>query len=222
MIRSKVILIVSSILLISLGCTYVSNGGESLTNWFTFWVATVFSAGILFGGWWIIRKENPPTWLGWLFVVAVLLRLGAALFWFFSLPQWGYGNPGEAAGYIMSDAFERDQAAWQLAQSDQPLTAAFSEYRLADQYGGFLFFSAGIYRFLRPDWHQPLLVVVITAAISTLSVIFTWAFASRLWGAASAHFVGHLSRSYTFGQLPNARSADDIQPGNRNLGAGCV
>jgi hypothetical protein len=176
------------VLIIAIGCSYVSNGGQSINDWPVFLIAAMLGCGFLWAGWRSLRTESLPNWLLWLLIAAVLLRLGAAVFWWVALPQWGYGNEGEVAGYIMADAFERDQAAWELSQSDQPLTSAFSEFRLADQYGGFLFASAGLYRFLKPDLHNPLLVILITASISSLAIIFSWAFANRLWGRAVAKF----------------------------------
>ncbi len=86
----------------------------------------------------------------------------------------------------MSDACKRDTAAWELAQSDKPLVAAFHDYRLADQYGGLLFLSAGIYRYLGGAAHQPMMILVVTAAFSAFTVLFAWAFTRRLWGDEAA------------------------------------
>ncbi|MEN8173740.1 MAG: hypothetical protein ABFS03_12790 [Chloroflexota bacterium] len=97
------------------------------------------------------------------------------------LPLWGYGGEVESAGYVMSDAFKRDTAAWELSQSGQSLFDAFEGYRSVDQYGGLLFFSAAIYRFLGGATHMPLMLVVLTAAFSSLAVLFTWVFSQRVW-----------------------------------------
>jgi hypothetical protein len=86
----------------------------------------------------------------------------------------------------MADADERDRTAWELSQSEKPLGRAFYGYRKADQYGGLLFFSALIYRYLGGSAHQPLLIVVFTAAFSALAVLFTWALARRAWGDGAA------------------------------------
>jgi hypothetical protein len=81
----------------------------------------------------------------------------------------------------MSDAFNRDKAAWELAKSDDSLLIAFSDYHNVDQYGGMLYGSAFIYRFLGGDNHHPLQIVVITAAVSALTVLFAWGFAYKTW-----------------------------------------
>ena len=86
----------------------------------------------------------------------------------------------------MGDAAGRDQAAWRLAQSDQSLLNAFKDNRKVDQYGGLLFVSAWIYRYLGSDTHQPLLIVLLGAVCSALAVLFTYVFTRRLWGERAA------------------------------------
>jgi hypothetical protein len=82
----------------------------------------------------------------------------------------------------MQDAFNRDQAAWDLAQSNEPLLSSFQGASSTDQYGGLLFLSASVYRYLGGDQHQPLLIVVLAATVSGLAVAFTWAFTRKIWG----------------------------------------
>ncbi len=152
----------------------------------TFGLALLLGMALLWGGWRLLGRE-APRWLAWLSLGAALLRLGSGVLWYTALPLAGYHSPAEREGYVMADAYERDRAAWELAQSDKPLIKAFAgNYRKADQYGGFLFFSALIYRYLGGETHQPLLMVIFTATISALAIPFTWAFAHRAWGKSSA------------------------------------
>jgi hypothetical protein len=149
----------------------------------------VLGGGILLLGWTALkadRKIELPHSLAWLVVGAALLRLTAGAFWFVALPAWGYGSPVEQAGYIMADAEARDTAAWQLANSGEPLWTAFRDFRLADQYGGLLFTSALVYRYLGGDLHQPLQMVVLSASFSALAVALVYAFARRAWEARVA------------------------------------
>ena len=147
----------------------------------------ILAAGLLCGGWWLIRGEHPPNWLAGLLLGAALLRLLVGMFWFVALPVYGYDSPAEQGGYIMADAYDRDGTAWELAESGKPLLRAFSgNYRRADQYGGLLFLSSGIYRIFGGQQHQPLMVVAITAAFSALAMLFTWAFVKRGWGTSAA------------------------------------
>jgi hypothetical protein len=122
-----------------------------------------------------------------LLVGAALLRLAAGVVWSFILPVAGYDSPPEQRGYVMSDAYDRDRTAWELARSDKSLVKAFQgAYRKADQYGGLLFLSAAVYRYTGGEQHQPLLMVVLTAAFSSLAILFAWGFARRLWGEAAS------------------------------------
>jgi hypothetical protein len=120
-----------------------------------------------------------PKWLLWLVIGAALLRLCLGAFWFASLPVYGYGSRVEIQGYIMADAQSRDRNAWFLADSSKPLWTAFSDLRQVDQYIGMLYLSALVYRYLGSGIHQPLLLVVISAVMSSLAVLFTWAFVKR-------------------------------------------
>jgi len=183
----KIVLTILFVLILSAGLAWISPGMELFSGWGSFLGVLVLGVGMLIGGWQALRRESvPPPWLGWLLLGAVVVRLGAGILWFTILPKWGYETVGETAGYVMSDAYNRDTTAWELSQSDKGLFAAFQDYRLADQYGGLLFFSAGVYRFLGGNSHQPLQMVVLTAAFSSLAVLFTWAFTRRLWGETAA------------------------------------
>ena len=176
------------ILILALTLAWVSTGFASAQGWLSFLAVLLLAAGIILAAWYIVIRDvlQPPDTrcaskiLG-LILVAVLLRLGAGALWYAALPRWGYGNPAETAGYVMSDAFRRDAAAWELATSERSLLDAFRAYRVADQYGGLLFASAGVYRFSGAAVHQPLLIVVLTAAFSALAALFTWGFAVRIW-----------------------------------------
>jgi hypothetical protein len=172
-------------LLLSLGLAWISSHAQGFDGFFSFWCVLLVASGLLWGGWRLLKAEKPPGWLAALIVGAALLRLAAGAFWFAALPLWGHGTPAERAGYIMADAYARDQAAWKLAESGKSLWTAFRNQRQVDQYGGLLFVSALIYRYFGGDAHQPLLMIVITAAFSALGVLFTWALARRAWGLAA-------------------------------------
>jgi hypothetical protein len=180
-------LIVVGIVLIGLAIllAWVSSGYVDIQSWGLFLAVILLGFGILLGGWWAVKSDPSfelPSWLGWLLVGAALLRLLSGVLWDTGLPNWGYGSDVEQAGYVMADAHARDTAAWDLALSSKPLTDAFGEFRQVDQYGGMLYLSSLVYRYLGGNSHQPLQVVVLTASFSTLAILFTWAFASRLWG----------------------------------------
>jgi hypothetical protein len=182
MIRNRIVPVCIVIFTLSLGLAWVSTGFESFRGWGSFLAVMILGGGILLGGWLALRKESVPQWVGRLMVGTMILRLGVGIIWFIVLPLWGHGTEGELAGYVMSDAYRRDTTAWTLAQSEKSLFSAFTDYRLADQYGGLLFFSSAIYRYLGGGTHIPLLIVVLTASFSALSILFTWIFTRRVWG----------------------------------------
>jgi hypothetical protein len=155
---------------------------SGLPEWLSFLAVGGMAALILVLAWRLVRVSEGgklPSALAWLVIGAALLHLAVGIFWYYALPALGHKTPAEEAGYVMADAHQRDQAAWSLAQSDQSLWSAFRNNRAADQYGGMLFLSSLIYRTLGGAEHQPLLMVVLAAAFSSLAVLFAWALARR-------------------------------------------
>jgi hypothetical protein len=174
------------LVILALGLAYTASGFIILLGWDSFFWVLLLSGGIIFGAWWLLRSEKPPRWLLYVLIGAALLRLAMGALFFAALPVWGHGTPAEIAGYVMGDAARRDSVAWKLGQSTNPLSAAFDANRSVDQYGGLLFLSALIYRYFGSVYHQPLLMVVLAAACSALGVLFSWAFARRMWGEKAA------------------------------------
>ncbi len=179
-------LIVIATLVVSFSLAWISTGFLSIRVWISFTVVIVLCTGLFLLCCWSLREENLPHWLGYILIAAVLLRLLAGVFWYVALPVFGHGSPEERGGYVMADAGKRDQGAFVLAQSDKPLWNSFSNNRKIDQYGGMLFTSALVYRYLGSSQHTPLLIVLFTAYGSALAVLFLWAFAKRAWGEKEA------------------------------------
>jgi 4-amino-4-deoxy-L-arabinose transferase-like glycosyltransferase len=111
---------------------------------------------------------------------AFILRFGLGITASTFLPQIGYDSKPQQAGYLFFDAYRRDSQAWDLAQSGKPLSRAFDQKFASDQYGGLLWLSAFIYRYLSAGIHQPLLVVFLAALVNSLGVIFVYLIAKRL------------------------------------------
>jgi hypothetical protein len=189
--RSTIRFVVSALVilvLLSITLSWVSSAFQAVGGWAFFLGVLLLATAVLWLGWRLIRAESPPRWLARLLLGAALLRLAMGAIWFIALPLWGHESPTEQAGYVMADAHERDQSAWELSQSEKPLTRAFQgRYQKFDQYGGLLFLSAFLYRYLGGEIHSPLQIVVITAAISALGVLFVWAYSRRSWDDGVAH-----------------------------------
>ena len=111
---------------------------------------------------------------------AFIARLGLGVTAAVLLPQVGYESKTQQAGYLFFDAYRRDSQAWDLAQSGKPLTRAFDEKYSSDQYGGLLWMSAFVYRYLAGGVHQPLLIVVLAALAGSLGVLFVYGSVIRL------------------------------------------
>jgi len=182
-----VLIVGTSLIILSLGLALISTDFLGVDGWISFLLASLLGAALLAGAWQLFRREAMPRWMLWLLIGAALLRLAAGAVWLLVLPAAGYDSPPERLGYVMADAYDRDRTAWELARSDKSLWKAFQgTYRKADQYGGLLFLSAAIYRYSAGEAHQPLLMVVLTAAFSSLAILFTWGFTRRLWGDGAA------------------------------------
>lgn len=177
--------IVIGVLLLSVVLAFASSGFQNVQGFLSFLVVTSLCALLFWLAWHALQPEKPPSWLLWLAIGAAVFRLLLGVVWLLALPTGGYDTPVQNAGYVMEDAYNRDTAAWDLAQSGQPLVSAFHGASSTDQYGGLLFLSAAVYRYLSPQ-HLPLLIVLLAATVSGLAVAFTWAFVQRIWGTRVA------------------------------------
>ncbi|HAF49133.1 MAG TPA: hypothetical protein DCL08_07845, partial [Anaerolineaceae bacterium] len=117
--------------------------------------------------------------LAGMMVLAFILRLGLGMFLTWGLPQFGYDEAPQQAGFVFQDAYLREGSAWNLAQSNEPLTRAFSDDYTADQYGGLLALDAFVYRYISPDAYRPALILILTAGAMALSLPFLMAVVRR-------------------------------------------
>jgi len=117
--------------------------------------------------------------MAWVLALAFVLRLGLGVGAYKLEPVIGYDNKVNKAGYLFTDAYVRDTQAWDLAASSKPLMTAFDQKQVSDQYGGLLWMSSGIYRYLSPDTHRPLLVTMLAALFGALGAAFVWAAGKR-------------------------------------------
>ncbi len=120
-------------------------------------------------------------------LIAFFLRLGIGVALTLLLPLFGYQDNAEHhAGYFYTDSSIRDNQAWDLATSGESLGSAFSSRFSGDQYGGLLAISAFIYRFVSPDAHRPILILILNAVASAVGVLTLWKATSRWFGDKTA------------------------------------
>ena len=134
--------------------------------------------------------------LTWMVAIAFFLRLAVSVTLYVALPVDGYDEPDDNAGFVFTDAHRRDNQAWDLASSEHRILDAFSQKYAYDQYGGLLAFSALVYRYLSPDVHRPLLLVLLSAFIAALGIPFLWKAASLQWGTKLALTAGWIFALY--------------------------
>ena len=158
----------------------------SLLDGGTFWIGWLVYTAVLLVGLQIVtalwRSSGGSKKLGLILLLAVFLRLGLGLVFSYLLPRFGYDNGVHNAGYVYRDAFTRDTRAWELAGSSDSLLSAFDRSTSIDQYGGMLFLSSSVYRFLSPDAHRPWLIILIGALTAAVSVALAWKAARKEWG----------------------------------------
>ena len=121
--------------------------------------------------------------MGWIIALAFILRLAGGVAAYTLLPVFGYADSKDnQAGYTYTDARKRDEQAWGLTISGKPIVDAFSGNYSSDQYGGLLALSALTYRYLSPDAHRPLMMILLAAFVGALGVSFLWKAADKTFG----------------------------------------
>ena len=120
--------------------------------------------------------------LAWMITLAFALRLLIGVGIYLALPVDGYNEVDDQAGFLFTDAHRRDDQAWELAQSDEPILFAFNKTYHTDQYGGLLAFISLAYRILSPDAHRVILLILLSAIVAALGVPFFWRASTQAFG----------------------------------------
>jgi hypothetical protein len=160
-------------------------------NWLIGWL--VFSFLLFLSSWLFAllhRWAGGGRALAWIVALAFVLRLATGAGIHLALPVDGYDEPDDRAGFFFTDAHRRDDQAWDLAQSGEPILSAFNKTYHSDQYGGLLAFTSLAYRFLSPDAHRPLLLILLSAIVAALGMPFFWRGARQAFGEQIALAAG--------------------------------
>jgi hypothetical protein len=142
------------------------------------------------------RAAGAQRVLGWMMLVAFFLRLALGVFLAWGLPLFGYDEVPQQAGFVYYDPYLREGNAWRLAQSDNPLLDGFRDTYLGDQYGGLFTMSAFIYRYISPDAFRPVLITILSASASALSLPFLVAALRRMFDSKTALLAGWVMALY--------------------------
>ncbi len=149
----------------------------------SFWqgmISTTLLIGISIGVLYLLhRYARGGKTLAWMMLVAFTLRLGIGIWLMQELPVQGYPTDQQKAGYVFFDAFKRDTQAYNLAKSEKPVISTFTKRYASDQYGGYLALSMLVYRYLSPDTHRPILMLILSALAGAAVIPFFWLLAKR-------------------------------------------
>lgn len=172
----------------------------SLLDGGIFWIGWLAYSAVLLAGLQIVtvlwRSSGGSQKLGLILLLAVFFRLGLGMAFSYLLPRFGYDNSAHNAGYVYRDAFTRDMRAWELAGSSDSLLSAFDKSTSIDQYGGMLFLSSTLYRFLSPDAHRPWLIILVGALMSAVGVALAFRAARLAWGEKPAFLMAWILALY--------------------------
>jgi hypothetical protein len=185
------------ILPLSLGLGAVLSSLQS-GNWLIGWLGFSFLFLLSFSLLTLSTKwAGSGKVLAWMVILAFTLRFVGGVVTYLALPVYGYvDDEDQSAGFTYTDAHRRDAQAWDLASSELPIYDAFSKTYAYDQYGGLLAFSALVYRYLSPDEHRPLMLVLLSAFMAALALPFLWKAANQQWGAKVALVSGWIYALY--------------------------
>ena len=172
-----------------------------INSWLAYSVLLIISFFGLVSAW---HWAGGGKVLAWMVILAFVLRLGVGVATTMLLPEYGFDTEQQNAGYLFYDAHQRDLQAWELASSKQPLWVSFRDEFATDQYGGLLSLSAGVYRYLSPDEHRPVLILILAAFAASLGVPFLWRVVSERWDHGVANLAAWIYVLYPDGILFSA------------------
>ncbi len=136
-----------------------------------------------------------------LMLTTFFLRLILGIFLHTALPVLGFDNEVQNAGFVYSDAYTRDTQSFELAASGDSPFSAFSRSQHADQYGGLLFISSLVYKYLSPDVSRPVLITILGALCMTIGLAFLFKGVFQHWGRTTALVAGWFYALYPEGVL---------------------
>ena len=126
--------------------------GDFLPGWLAASLLLFLSGVLIYAAW---NAAGRDRMLAWILILAFSLRLALGVFLAWGLPQFGYDEEPQKAGFVFEDAYRRERNAWHLAKSGEPLMIAFGDAYETDQYGGILYLSAFVYRYPVSYTHLP-------------------------------------------------------------------
>lgn len=200
----KLPVIIQDLLLSLVSALVIAAAGSFFqpSPWINAWLASSLICWLCFFlGLRVWRAFSAGKTLAALLLTAFFLRLVLGIFLHAALPTLGFDNDVQNAGFVYSDAYNRDVQAFDLADSGNSLFAAFSPEQQADQYGGLQFLSSLVYRYLSPDVSRPILITLLGAMCMSIGLAFLFDSVKQRWGKTAALAAGWFYALYPEGVL---------------------
>ncbi len=195
-VKDSILAVISGILLGAL--LSVFSFGNFLAGWLGI---GILAALISFGAIRVWRSLGAERTLAVLMLITFAIRIALGTLLYQGLPQFGFDTPVQQAGYVFSDASERDLSAFQITRDGGLFKQDLGEFRAADQYGGLLATSALIYQVFSPDSHRPLIMVMVSAFAMTFGAAFLYSAVKQKWNQKLALAAGWVFALYPDGVL---------------------
>lgn len=178
----KVLLVLGSGILLGIILAAFSPGDFLSGAWRSALFCSILAAIFYLVFWYL----SPPKMIVVIVLCAFLLRIGLGTWLTTSLPIIGFDTPVQNAGYVYSDAYERDQIAYMIAFHERWDDFNPADYTGMDQYGGMTAMSAGIYRLFSEDVQRPLFLIYFAAFFISTGILFLWKAIRTGWGGRIA------------------------------------
>jgi hypothetical protein len=120
--------------------------------------------------------EFPRKWAWW----ALGMRVAFLIIVPLAMQLWGYPSDKNRIGLVETDALNATSKAWNAAQSNQPVLETWTQGS-GDNTGGITVMGVIIFRLFSSDQERALLLGLLAAAVSALTVIPTFRLANELF-----------------------------------------
>jgi hypothetical protein len=128
--------------------------------------------------WWAFGLRT-----GFLIVAPILMLL------------WGYPSDRNRLGLLETDSINATETAWRAAQAGAPVFAAWHRAS-GDNTGGITVMGVTVFRLISRDRERTLLLGLVAAALTSLTVIAAFRLAAGLFSAGAAKFAALIAAVY--------------------------
>jgi hypothetical protein len=125
--------------------------------------------------------EFPRKWAWW----ALGMRVAFLIIVPLAMQLWGYPSDKNRIGLVETDALNATSKAWNAAQSNQPVLETWTQGS-GDNTGGITVMGVILFRLFSSDQERALLLGLLAAAVSALTVIPTFRLANELFSERTA------------------------------------